>query len=82
MEANPEEFEELLSANRKAYSVGTCLSIKTRPEIVKFDNVGLFGGIIQEGRPKPGDTLPANDRDRINKIIQKTRKTIKVRTSF
>ena len=46
-----------------AWSVGTCLSMKSSPQTVLFDAATIFGGIIQEGKPKPGDSLPSNKRD-------------------
>ena len=63
-----------------AWSVGTCLSMKSRPEIVHFDAATIFGGIIQEGRPKPGDSLPLQSRDLQKELMEPTRRTVKVPT--
>ena len=59
---------------RDAYLLPHCLSTKTTPEIVNFDASALIGGIIQEGKIKPGDI----DRppDYVNRPYR--RRTIKV----
>ena len=62
-----------------AWSVGTCLSMKSSPQTVLFDAATIFGGIIQEGKPKPGDSLPSNKRDEMKALTEKTRRTVKVR---
>ena len=49
VEPNPEYFKELLSKQRKAWSINACLSAGKYPEIVEFDVSGLAGGIIQNG---------------------------------
>ena len=41
-------------------------------------DISIFGGIIVNGRPKPGESIPITDRDRIQKIVQRTRRTIKM----
>jgi hypothetical protein len=78
VEAHPDNYEVLASTNRKAWSSGACLSMKQRPDIVHFDAATIFGGIIQEGRPKPGDSLPSTDRERLRELTEKTRRTIKM----
>ena len=78
VEAHPDNFEALLEKNRKSWSIGSCLSLKSTPEVIHFDAATIFGGIIQDGRPKPGDTLPEHQRERLQKITEKTRRTIKV----
>ena len=50
VEANPDSYSRLLGARRKVFSVGQCLSTKTRPEVVDFDAAGIFGGIMRDGR--------------------------------
>ena len=62
-----------------AWSVGTCLSMKSSPQTVLFDAATIFGGIIQEGKPKPGDSLPSNKRDEMKALTEQTRRTVKVR---
>ena len=62
-----------------AWSVGACLSMKSSPQTVLFDAATIFGGIIQEGKPKPGDSLPSNKRDEMKALTEKTRRTVKVR---
>ena len=59
--------------------MGTCLSMKSSPQTVLFDAATIFGGIIQEGKPKPGDSLPSNKRDEMKALTEKTRRTVKVR---
>ena len=54
--------------------------MKSRPEIVHFDAATIFGGIIQEGRPKPGDSLPLQGRDQQKELMEPTRRTVKVCT--
>ena len=49
VEANPESFKELISKNRKVWSMNACISSGNYPEIVEFDASGLVGGIIQHG---------------------------------
>jgi hypothetical protein len=62
-----------------AWSVGTCLSMKSTPQTVLFDAATIFGGIIQEGKPKPGDSLPSQQRDQMKALTEQTRRTVKVR---
>lgn len=78
VEAHPDNYEALTLTNRKSWSVGTCLSTQASPEVVLFDAATIFGGIIQEGRPKPGDSLPSNRREEMQKLTEKTRRTIQV----
>ena len=78
VEANPDSYKVLLSTNRKSHSVGTCLSTKPNPEIVEFDAADIFGGIIQDHRPKPGDSIPSTERERVSKLVAKVRRSIKV----
>ena len=54
VEPLPEAYQALLTKNRKAYSIETCLSTEKRVTQVNFDAAGLFGGIIN-GQFKPGD---------------------------
>ena len=56
VEANPDSFEELLSKQRKVWSMNSCISSGMYPEIVEFDASGLVGGIIQHGI-KPSHTF-------------------------
>ena len=53
--------------------------MKSSPQTVLFDAATIFGGIIQEGKPKPGDSLPSNKRDEMKALTEKTRRTVKVR---
>ena len=78
IEANPDNYQVLLSRNRKAWSLGTCLSMKSHPDVILFDAATIFGGIIQEGKPKPGDSIPITDRARLTKLTEQTRRVIKV----
>ena len=82
VEAHPDNYESLLEKNRKAWSLGTCISMSSVPEIVVFDAATIFGGIIQEGRPKPGDSIPSNKREEMQELTAKTRRTIKVKLHF
>lgn len=54
VEPNPYVYQDLVKKNRKAWTFPNCFSTKTKPEIVKFDAMGLFGG-IENGGVKPGD---------------------------
>ena len=78
VEANPDNYDLLLEKNRKAYSIGTCLSMNTYPEVVYFDATTIFGGILREGFVKPGDNIPVTDRERQKELAMPTRRTIKV----
>ena len=78
VEANPDNYDLLLEKNRKAYSIGTCLSMNTYPEVVYFDATTIFGGILREGFVKPGDNIPVTDRERQKELAIPTRRTIKV----
>ena len=78
VEPNPDNYKILQSLNRKASSIETCFSRRTEPEVVDFDAANIFGGIIVKGRPKPGESIPITDRDRIQKIVEKTRRTIRM----
>ena len=82
VEAHPDNYESLVEKNRKAWSLGTCISMSSVPEIVVFDAATIFGGIIQEGRPKPGDSIPSNKREEMQELTAKTRRTIKVKLHF
>ena len=53
IEPNPVAFDMLLTKNRKAWSINTCLSRKPFPEIIPFDLDGLTGGIINENNVRP-----------------------------
>ncbi len=55
------------------------LSMKNKPEVVEFDAAGIFGGILWGNRPKPGDNLPVTDRERLQKIVDESRRFIKVK---
>ena len=79
VEAHPDNYERLLDKNRKAWSLGNCISMSAEPEIVIFDAATIFGGIIIEGRPKPGDSIPVNQREEMQRITELTRRSIKVR---
>ena len=78
VEANPDNFRLLQSRNRNVSCIETCLSRQTYPEVVDFDAVSIFGGIIVDGRPKPGDNIPITRRTQVHKIVSKTRRTIKM----
>lgn len=80
VEAHPDNYEVLTSTNRKAWSLGTCLSVVPTPQIVEFDAATIFGGIMQDGKPKPGDSLPITKREEMRELMEKTRRTIKVPT--
>ena len=54
VEPNPDNFESLLTKNRRAYAIKTCLSPKSEVTEVSFDAAGISGGIIN-GKFKPGD---------------------------
>ena len=62
VEANPANYERLLTARRKSFSVGHCLSTKDRPEVVMFDGADIFGGILREGEYKRTHILLAARR--------------------
>ena len=79
VEAHPDNYERLLDKNRKVWSLGNCISMSAEPEIVIFDAATIFGGIIIEGRPKPGDSIPVNQREEMQRITELTRRSIKVR---
>ena len=78
VEANPDNFEQLLSRNRNVSAIETCLSRQKFPEIVNFDAASIFGGILVEGRPQPGENIPITDRERIKPIVDETRRTIRI----
>ena len=54
--------------------------MKSSAEVVEFDAATIFGGIIQDGKPKPGDSLPITRRDEMKALMEPTRRTIKVNT--
>lgn len=60
--------------NRNAHLLPNCFSTQTTPEVVDFDASALIGGIIQEGRIKPGDIGKSLNDDR----RPYNRRTIKV----
>ena len=78
VEANPDNYDQLLTHGRKAYSFGNCLSMKETPEVIMFDATTIFGGILREGVVKPGDNIPSNDRENQKKSFEGLRRTIKV----
>ena len=55
VEPNPDIYPVLAKRNRNANLLPHCLSTQPRPEIVQFDVSALIGGIIKQGRVKPGD---------------------------
>ena len=80
VEAHPDSYERLLDKNRKVWSLGNCISMSAEPEIVVFDAATIFGGIIQEGHPKPGDSIPSHQREEMREITERTRRSIKVKS--
>jgi len=78
VEANPDNYDQLLTHGRKAYSFGNCLSMKETPEVIMFDATTIFGGILREGVVKPGDNIPSNDRENQKKSFEGLRRTIKM----
>ena len=78
VEANPDNYDQLLTKARKSYSFGNCLSMKATPEVILFDATTIFGGILREGVVKPGDNIPSNDRENQKKSFEGLRRTIKV----
>ena len=55
IEANPDLYEELLTKNRNAAGIQTCLSTKKEVETVQFDASGPYGGIMNGENLKPGE---------------------------
>jgi len=49
VEPNLWYYNKLLQKNRKAWSIGHCLSSKTHPEVVLFDNAADQSGVINTG---------------------------------
>ena len=47
VEPNSRRFEELLSKNRKSYTINACLSIRPYPELMDFTNALGVGGISE-----------------------------------
>ena len=45
VEPNSGAFKKLVTRNRKAYSIHSCLSVTSHPDIVEFDSADVFGGI-------------------------------------
>lgn len=78
VEANPDNYNALLNRGRKSWSMGNCISMSDKADVVYFDSAAIFGGIIQEGLVKPGDNIPENDRERQMANANRERKTIKV----
>ena len=78
VEANPDNYDHLLTKGRKSYSFGNCISMKATPEVIMFDATTVFGGILREGVVKPGDNIPFNDREKFKKSFEGLRRTIKV----
>ena len=48
VEPNSGAFKKLVTRNRKAFSVHSCLSVTPHPDIVEFDSADVFGGINKE----------------------------------
>ena len=48
VEPNSGAFNKLVTRNRKAHSVHSCLSVTAHPDIVEFDSADVFGGIDTE----------------------------------
>ena len=48
VEPNSGAFKKLVTRNRRAYSVHSCLSVTSHPDIVEFDSADVFGGINKE----------------------------------
>ena len=58
VEPNPMVYESMRSRHRNAWTLPSCLSTKTHPEIINFDAAGVLGGIInEENEVKPGDAF-------------------------
>ena len=47
IEANPQLFTQLLSVNRKAWSINVCLSSGTEPSMEEFEFAGAIGGVVK-----------------------------------
>ncbi|KAK2141271.1 hypothetical protein LSH36_1131g00011 [Paralvinella palmiformis] len=58
IEPDPNFFAELLSKNRHAYSINTCLSPTSKPLVANFTTAGISGGI--------SDLIPNGQRKRYN----------------
>lgn len=48
VEPNSGAFKKLITRNRRSYSVHSCLSVTSHPDIVEFDSADVFGGINKE----------------------------------
>ena len=61
VEPMPSLYEQLVSKNRSAWAVRTCLSTKRRPETIRFSLVGSSEetqpGILAEGATGVGETV-------------------------
>ena len=45
IEANPQIYSELLCKHRNVFSINACLSPSSRPQVMEFKSVGLYGGL-------------------------------------
>ena len=55
VEPNPQLYSLVKSRNRNAWTLGSCLSMETTPQIVTFDAADQVGGIVNtETGEKPG----------------------------
>ena len=58
VEPNPKLYQTVKSRNRNAWTLPSCFSMRTHPEIVTFDAADQIGGIVnEETGSKPGDGL-------------------------
>ena len=71
VEPNSGAFKKLVTRNRKAYSVHSCLSVTSHPDIVEFDSADVFGGINKElanvdnkNLVRMRDSIPENMRSK------------------
>ena len=78
VEPNPKFVSQLITKNRNAWILPHCLSITNKSEVVEFDNVSFWGGIINQNAPSEGHILPG-DIDRTEPYPEDwDRRTIKV----
>lgn len=70
VEPNKVAFQGLLTKQRKAWSINSCLSIHKYPEQMTFDGADVYGGVVSgdvrlpSGLLKMRDTVPTEKRNR------------------
>ena len=81
VEPNSKAYSDLISKNRKAYSINSCLSVDNYPSEVTFESADVFGGIVGEGGDDLEGETEEKDVDVVAGSLEKLREGVKSRVN-